>query len=150
MRQAEEKRLEDSAEALRKTEFDHHKYMMSFSSAKDLIEGLGFTVVVGIAIHLALKGEISSGGILSLSMLYMKAAQPLSKMHGVFDGMHEAVIKIGALSATMRDLPVLDSGLNGASVPKSGTTLPFAASHLGVTLSRRHWWRIKSTRQSVP
>ena len=57
MRQAEEKRLEDSAEALRKTEFDHHKYMMSFSSAKDLIEGLGFTVVVGIAIHFGFEGR---------------------------------------------------------------------------------------------
>ena len=76
--------------------------MMSFSSAKDLIEGLGFTVVVGIAIHLALKGQISSGDILSLSMLYLKAAQPLSKVHRVFDGMHEVVIKIGAMS-TVRD-----------------------------------------------
>jgi hypothetical protein len=47
-------------------------------------------------------------------MLYMKAAQPLSKMHGVFDGMHEAVIKIGALSA-MRDLPV-DPGLRFQSL----------------------------------
>lgn len=134
MRQAEEERLDEGAEALRKTEFDHHKYMMSFGGAKDLIEGLGFTVVVGVAIHLALQGEISSGDILTLSMLYMKAAQPLSKMHGVFDGMHEAVIKIGALSA-VRDLPI-DPGLKGSLEAKSGTEMPFMAKDLGVTLSR--------------
>eukprot|EP00956_Cyclotella_meneghiniana_P025870 scaffold54827_cov75-Cyclotella_meneghiniana.AAC.1 len=134
MRQAEEKRLEDCAEKLRRTEFDHHKYMMSFSSAKELIEGLGFVVVVGIAIDLALRGEISSGDILSLSMLYMKAAQPLSKMHGVFDGMHEAVIKIGALSS-VRDLPV-DPGLNGSRCIKPGSTAPLMANNLGVTFTR--------------
>mmetsp|Transcript_16247 Transcript_16247/g.35358 ORF Transcript_16247/g.35358 Transcript_16247/m.35358 type:complete len:696 (-) Transcript_16247:25-2112(-) len=135
MRPAEEERLEEGAEALRKTEFDHHKYMMSFSGAKDLIEGLGFTLVVGVAINLALKGEISSGDILTLSMLYAKAAQPLSKMHGVFDGMHEAVIKIGALSA-VRDLPT-DPGLRGALGVKSGAEImPLEVNHLGVTLSR--------------
>ena len=46
MRHAEEGRLDDGAEALRKTDFDHHKYMMSFGSAKDLIKGMGFTLVV--------------------------------------------------------------------------------------------------------
>jgi len=135
MQVAEEQRLEVSAEALRKTEFMHHKYMMSFGGAKDLIEGLGFTLVVGVAINLALEGEISSGDILTLSMLYMKAAQPLSKMHKVFDGMHEAVIKIGALSA-VRNLP-MDPGLKGKLHAKSGTeVMPLAATNLGVTFSR--------------
>ena len=135
MRVAEERRLEDSAEALRKTEFTHHKYMMSFGGGKDLIEGLGFTLVVGVAINLALAGEISSGDILTLSMLYMKAAQPLSKMHKVFDDMHEAVIKIGALSA-VRDLPV-DPGLKGVLHAKAGMeVMPLAATNLGVTFSR--------------
>lgn len=135
MRPAEERRLEEGAEALRRTEFTHHKYMMSFGGAKDLIEGLGFTVVVGVAIGLALRGEISSGDILTLSMLYMKAAQPLSKMHGVFDGMHEAVIKIGALSS-VRDLPS-DPGLNGTLGVKAGmNVLPMEAKDLGVSLSR--------------
>ena len=52
MRHAEEGRSDDGAEALQKTEFDHQKYMMSFGSAKDLIEGLGFTLVMGVAIQL--------------------------------------------------------------------------------------------------
>ena len=134
MRQTEERRLEECAEKLRKTEFDHHKYMMSFSSTKELIEGLGFTLVVGIAIDAALRGEISSGDILSLSMLYMKAAQPLSKMHGVFDGMHESVIKIGALSS-VRDLPV-DPGLHGSIPVDSESAMPLMAKNLSVTLSR--------------
>ena len=53
MRMSEEQRLEEGAEKLRKTEFDHHKYMMSFGGAKELIEGLGFTLMVGFAINLA-------------------------------------------------------------------------------------------------
>ena len=88
--------------------------MMSFHGAKDLLEGVGFALVVGTAIGLALEvrtrrlhfihstranyapcpdliylavwfwqGEISSGGILTLAMLYNKASQPLQKMHGV-------------------------------------------------------------------
>ena len=137
MRPAEEQRLEEGAEGLRRTEFDHHKYMMTFHGAKELIEGLGFTLVVGVAINLALQGEISSGDILTLSMLYMKAAQPLSKMHGVFDGMHEAVIKIGAQSA-VRDLPS-DPGLDGNQGIEKGLTqmtVPVRAEGLGVTLSR--------------
>ena len=83
MRHAEEGRMDDGAGALRKTEFDQQKYMLSFGGAKDLIEGLGFTLVVGVAIQLALRGEISSGDNLTLAMLYMKMAQPLLKMHGV-------------------------------------------------------------------
>jgi hypothetical protein len=46
---AEEGRMDDGAGALRKTEFDQQKYMLSFGGAKDLIEGLGFTLVVGVA-----------------------------------------------------------------------------------------------------
>ena len=74
MRMTEEQRLEEGAEKLRKTEFDYHKYMMIFGGAKELIESLGFTLVMGFAINLALQGEMSSGDLLTLSMLYMKAA----------------------------------------------------------------------------
>ena len=54
--------------------------MMGFHGTKDLLEGLGFALVVGTAIGLALEGEISSGGILTLAMLYNKASQPLQKV----------------------------------------------------------------------
>jgi len=134
MRRAEEQRLEDGAELLRDTEFRHHKYMMSFHGAKDLIEGLGFTVVIGVAISLALRGDISSGDILTLSMLYSKAAQPISKMHKVIDEMHESVIKIGALSA-VRDLPT-DAGLAGSLLPQAGKVVPLQAVGLDVTLGK--------------
>lgn len=135
MRRAEELRLEEGAEALRMTEFLHHKYMMTFSGTKDLIEGLGFAAVVAVAITLALRNEITSGDILTLSMLYMKAVQPLTKMHGVFDKLHESVIKIGALSA-VRGLPD-DPGLSGELQPINGTNAPFQAKDLSVTLKRK-------------
>lgn len=133
MREAEEGRLADGAERLRRTEFAHHKYMMSFGGAKDLIEGLGYALVVGVAIRAALAGEISTGDILTLSVLYKNAAQPMSKMHPVFDGMHEAVIKIGALSA-VRDLPS-DPGLAGTERTRADA-MPMEAQGLGVTFSR--------------
>ena len=97
MRGAEERRLEHAGEQLRATEFRHHKYMMVFGGSKDLVEGLGYAAVVGTAINLALAGDITTGSILTLAMLYTKAAQPLQKMHAVVDQGHEAVIKIGAL-----------------------------------------------------
>eukprot|EP00548_Thalassiothrix_antarctica_P010745 CAMPEP_0194159902 /NCGR_PEP_ID=MMETSP0152-20130528/78093_1 /TAXON_ID=1049557 /ORGANISM="Thalassiothrix antarctica, Strain L6-D1" /LENGTH=720 /DNA_ID=CAMNT_0038869531 /DNA_START=337 /DNA_END=2500 /DNA_ORIENTATION=- len=135
MRLAEEKRLDDGAELLRETEFRHHKYMMTFHGAKDLIGGIGFTVVVGVAINLAIQGEISSGDILTLAMLYSKAAQPIEKMHKVIDEMHESVIKIGALSA-VRDL-ALDPGLSGTLLPQTGNNVrPLHAEGLDVTLGK--------------
>jgi hypothetical protein len=74
-----------------------------------------------LTIRSALRGEISSGDILTLSMLYTKAAQPLAKMHGVVDGMHESVIKIGALSAVSHSCacigsPCLRHCVHGASI----------------------------------
>ena len=47
------------------------------------------------------------------------------------DGMHEAVIKIGALSA-VRELPV-DPGLAGRARPVGGTPTPLLADSLSVT-----------------
>lgn len=130
MRPQEEQRLNEVAEQLRKTEFRHHKYMMGFHGSKDLIEGIGFAVVVGTAIQLALMGEVSSGAILTLAMLYNKAAQPLAKMHQVVDQGHEAVVKIGALSA-VRALEV-DPGLRGSVMPRSAAAVPLRAQALDV------------------
>lgn len=130
MRPQEEQRLNEVAEQLRTTEFRHHKYMMGFHGSKDLIEGIGFAVVVGTAIQLALMGEVSSGAILTLAMLYNKAAQPLAKMHQVVDQGHEAVVKIGALSA-VRALEV-DPGLRGSVMPRSAAAVPLRAHALDV------------------
>lgn len=130
MRPQEEKRLNAVAEQLRVTEFRHHKYMMGFHGSKDLIEGIGFAVVVGTAIQLALVGEVSSGAILTLAMLYNKAAQPLAKMHQVVDQGHEAVVKIGALSA-VRALEI-DPGLRGSVMPHDAAGTPLRAHALDV------------------
>jgi len=132
MRPMEEKRLEDIAEEVRTTEFRHHKWMMSFSGMRDVVEQGGFVLVVGGAVHLALMGDITSGSILTLAMLYSKATQPLQKMHKVVDGGHEAVIKVGIMGP-LRNLPT-DPGLDGTLQPQMNCQWPLVADNL--TLNR--------------
>merc|ERR1740124_1197104 len=128
MRPLEERRMDDMAERVRSTEFLHHKYMMSFSGARDMVEQAGFVMVVGGAVHLALSGEITSGAILTLAMLYSKATQPLQKMHKVLDKGHESVIKIGIMGP-LRALET-DPGLNGTVIPQEGYPTPLVAKDL--------------------
>jgi len=131
MRPIEEQRLDKMAERVRSTEFIHHKYMMSFSGARDMVEQAGFVLVVGGAVHLALAGEITSGAILTLAMLYSKATQPLQKMHKVLDEGHEAVIKVGIMGP-LRALPT-DPGLEGIVQPQIGFPYPLVATNLSLT-----------------
>jgi len=134
----EEERLVHFSEQLRSTEFLHHRWMMFFHGSKDLVEGAGFAIVVGTAITLAMSGEIGSGGVLTLAMLYTKAAEPLRQMHKVIDHTQEATVMIGG-SAGIRNLPK-DAGLDGWLFPSADTKddtpppPPIVASGLKVCL----------------
>ena len=114
MRPLEERRLDNMAEGVRSTEFLHHKYMMAFSGARDMVEQAGFVLVVG-------------------GMLYSKATQPLQKMHKVLDEGHESVIKVGIMGP-LRALQT-DPGLNGTVLTQQGFPQPLVAKDL--TLHRR-------------
>jgi len=130
MRTLEESRLAGMAEKVRSTEFLHHKWMMSFDGTRDVVEQAGFVMVVGGAVHLALAGEITSGAILTLAMLYSKATTPLQKMHKVIDQGHEAVIKVGIMGP-LRALPS-DPGLAGSLLPQRDFAHPLVADNLSV------------------
>jgi len=114
MRPLEERRMDDMAERVRSTEFLHHKYMMSFSGARDMVEQAGFVMVVGGAVHLALSGEITIGAILTIAMLYSKATQPLIKIR---------------IMSPLRALET-DLGLNGTVIPQEGYPTPLVAKDL--------------------
>jgi len=115
MKDIESKRLEDDAEELRYNEFKHHKIMMCFHCLRELLDAFGLTAVVVISVYLAYNDQITSGGILTLALLYMQAAKPLDKMHEVVDGSHEAVIMIASLDI-VRSMNI-DPGLDGKLAP---------------------------------
>ena len=115
MKDIECKRLEDDAELLRYNEFKHHKIMMCFHGLRELLDSAGLAAVVVIAVYLAYSEQISSGGILTLALLYIQAAKPLDQMHKIVDGSHEAVIMIASLEI-VRSMNI-DPGLDGKLVP---------------------------------
>lgn len=99
------------ANRLREQEFRHHKWMMSFDGAKQLLEGVGLVLVVGIGAWQAANGEISSGTVLTLALLYGSVAAPLRDLHRIIDEGFEGVLKIRELAALYRLLP--DIGIPG-------------------------------------
>jgi len=126
MKDSECKRLEDDAEALRYYEFKHHKIMMRFHGLRDLLDSAGLTAVVVISVYLAYNDKITSGGILTLALLYMQTSKPLDQMHKLVDGSHEAVIMIASLDI-VRSMDV-DPGLDGKLVPIHDTGAKVAIS----------------------
>lgn len=133
MKEREAGRLLYDAEQLRYNEFKHHKIMMVFHGLRDLLDGMGLTSVVVVAVYLAQQGRITSGGILTLALLYMQMSRPLDQMHKLIDGTHEAVIMIASLD--MVRAMEIDPGLNGKLVPSrnfSDSEAAISIKNLGV------------------
>lgn len=130
----ETKRLENDAENLRSAEFMHHKIMMIFHGLRELIDGAGYTTVVMFAVFLAYNGTISSGGILTLAILYATASAPMEVMHKLIDGSHEAIVMIAALD-TVQQME-LDPGLKGKLVPNRDSDFPISIKGLNVAYGK--------------
>ena len=108
-------RFDIETQAIKETEFRHHKWMMSFDAIKGLIEELGQALVVGIGIYLVVGDNMTPGTILTLAVLYRSAAIPLQQLHRVVDEMHEAALQINAASLVVDASD--DPGLVGAVFP---------------------------------
>jgi len=93
----EVKRVRHSAEKRRAREIRHHFQMSLFGAAKAINEGLFHVLVLGLAIYLALQGQIEFGYILTFSMLFLNVMQPLSEVHRIIDEGHECSLKVGDL-----------------------------------------------------
>lgn len=79
-------------------EFAHHKAMMQFDGAKQILEGFGYVAVVGLAAWQAANGLISAGDVLTLAMLYSTVAAPLRDLHRIIDEGFEGVMKVAQLT----------------------------------------------------
>jgi ATP-binding cassette subfamily B protein len=90
-------RLAKASEKRRARELRHHFQMSLFGCAKALNEGFFHILVVGLAISMAIRGEVSYGDILVFSGLFMNVMAPLNEVHRGIDEAHECALQVGEL-----------------------------------------------------
>lgn len=111
------KKMDDLANRMQRKEFIHHKWMMSFDAAKQLLEGLGFVLTIAVGAYLASIGQVSKGDVLTFTILFGSMSAPLKELHKILDEGFESVLKIADLEniyARPRD-----KGLDGTLPPRS-------------------------------
>jgi ATP-binding cassette subfamily B protein len=96
-------RVETIAESLRQKELRHHVAMTLYDSAKALNEGLVHVVVIMGALTLALNGVITSGDVLTFSVLFMSVLAPLREVHRILDEAHESSLRVADLLGMLAD-----------------------------------------------
>jgi len=97
----EVEKVEHIAENLRKIEIKHHIWMAIYDAAKYLNEAFFYVLVVGISIYFAINGVITTGDILTYSLLFMSVIGPLREIHRILDEAHESSIKVQDLQGLM-------------------------------------------------
>jgi ATP-binding cassette subfamily B protein len=90
-------RLGQSADKRRRREIKHHFEMSLYGCGKALNEAFFHLVVLGLAAHLALSGQISFGDIVAFSVLFTNVMTPLTEMHRILDDGHEASLRVGEM-----------------------------------------------------
>jgi len=129
----EEARTAGLAKRVYGQELRHHRWMMGFDSAKQMIEGLGLVLVIGIGAWKMAHGAMSGGDVLTLSLLYGSAAAPLRDLHRILDEGVENMMKVVEL-ADLYALPS-DPGIPGVQrLPPPGKQTPVAAADLYLTI----------------
>ncbi|MCE9607518.1 MAG: ABC transporter ATP-binding protein/permease [Planctomycetia bacterium] len=93
----EVERVAKAAENLRRKELRHHFEMSLYGSSKALGEALVHICVLGAAVYLAAKGEISVGSVFTFSMLFLNVMAPLNEVHRVVDEGHESSLMVADL-----------------------------------------------------
>jgi len=93
----EKQKAHELTEDLRATEFKHHKYMMNFDALKQFIEGLGLVFVVAYGAWQVTNDMMSYGTVLTLTLLYNAAAQPLRELHKILDEGMESLLLVREL-----------------------------------------------------
>ena len=122
------------AQELQRKEFKHHRWMMSFDAAKQIIEGAGFVAVIGCSAWMAANGVLTKGDVLTLAVLYGSVAAPIRELHRIVDEGFESVLKVGELESIIA-LPS-DSMLCGISEPNENNPLTVCTEGLSVTYER--------------
>ncbi|MDH4319112.1 MAG: ABC transporter ATP-binding protein/permease, partial [Desulfobulbaceae bacterium] len=90
----EAERVDVLAEGLRKKEIRHHISMALFDCVKYLNEGTFHIAVIATSVYLATRGVITTGDILTYSLLFMSAVTPLREIHRILDEAHESSLRV--------------------------------------------------------
>ena len=101
----EVRRVDVAAERRRSGEVKHHFQMSLFGCGKALNEGVFHILVIAMAIHFVVVGQLEYGSVLTLSMLFLSVMAPLNEIHRFVDEAHESSIKVGDLLAIL-DEPI--------------------------------------------
>jgi ATP-binding cassette subfamily B protein len=100
-------RIGSISDKLRRKELRHHLWMAWFDSFKGLNEGVSHIVVLGTAVGLATIGSITTGDVLTVSLLFAAVTAPLREVHRILDEAHESSLKIQDLNSLF-DLPIAE------------------------------------------
>lgn len=87
-------RVEVVAERLRAKEIVHHLWMAGYDAVKYVNEGFFHVFVLASSILLAANGSITTGDILTYSLLFMGVVTPLREIHRILDEAHESSIRV--------------------------------------------------------
>ncbi|MEW6427242.1 MAG: ABC transporter ATP-binding protein [Thermodesulfobacteriota bacterium] len=90
----ESERVDMLAEELRKKEIRHHISMSLFDCIKYLNEGTFHIAVIATSVYLATRGIITTGDVLTYSLLFMSAVMPLREIHRILDEAHESSLRV--------------------------------------------------------
>ncbi len=90
----ETNRVDVLVENLRKKEIRHHISMALFDCVKYLNEGAFHIAVIATSVYLATRGIISTGDVLTYSLLFISAVTPLREIHRILDEAHESSLRV--------------------------------------------------------
>ncbi|HEX4000787.1 MAG TPA: ABC transporter ATP-binding protein [Pirellulales bacterium] len=93
----EMQRLSTATEMRRREEVRHNLHMAMFGSSKAVCEGLFHVLVLATAIYMAILGRITTGDVLTFSMLFLSVMAPMSELHRLLDEGHETSLLVGDL-----------------------------------------------------
>jgi ATP-binding cassette, subfamily B, bacterial len=71
--------------------------MTLYGCAKALNEAFFHIIVLGLAVHYFLQGQIQFGDIWTFSLLFLNVMTPLAEVHRVLDDGHECSLQVGIL-----------------------------------------------------
>jgi ATP-binding cassette subfamily B protein len=90
----ETQKVDILAESLRKKGIRHHVSMAWFDCVKYLNEGVFHIAMIATSVFLATRGVITTGDVLTYSLLFISAMTPLREIHRILDEAHESSIRV--------------------------------------------------------
>ena len=142
--QAEEDRILDRSEQLRRKEMRHHNAMAFYDCLKFINEAVFSVLVIGVSVLLASRGIISVGTVLTAYLCFTQLTGPLRELHRILDEFSECIVLANDYFRLL-DLPT-DFSYLPAPAAKPNQTAEQNASEQSIRFSVS----ATSARQSVP